>query len=40
MLAGAAAEVMSPATVIALGGGLGALTACGLALRWRHILSS
>lgn len=40
MLAGAAAEVMPPATVIALGGGLGALTACGLALRWRHILSS
>jgi MFS family permease len=40
MLAGAAAEVMPPATVIALGGGLGTLTACGLALRWRHILSS
>jgi MFS family permease len=35
MLAGAAAEVISPATVIALGGGLGALIACGLALRWR-----
>jgi zinc transporter ZupT len=37
---GAAAQVMPPATVIALGGGLGTLTACGLALRWRHILSS
>jgi MFS family permease len=36
-LAGAAAQVMSPSTVIALGGGLGALMACVLALRWRHI---
>jgi MFS family permease len=36
-LAGAAAEVVPPATVIALGGGLGALAACGLALRWRHM---
>jgi MFS family permease len=36
-IAGAAAEVMSPSTVIAIGGGLGALTACALALRWRHI---
>ena len=34
-LAGAAAEVIPPSTVIALGGGLGALAACGLALRWR-----
>jgi MFS family permease len=34
-LAGAAAEVVSPSTVIAVGGGLGALAACGLALRWR-----
>jgi predicted MFS family arabinose efflux permease len=34
-LAGAAAEVVPPSTVIALGGGLGALAACGLALRWR-----
>ena len=34
-LAGAAAEVVPPSTVIALGGGLGALVACGLALRWR-----
>jgi hypothetical protein len=37
MLAGAAAQVMAPATVIALAGGLGTLAACGLALRWRHI---
>jgi MFS family permease len=36
-LAGAAAQVMSPSTVIALGGGLGALMACAIALRWRHI---
>jgi MFS family permease len=36
-LAGAAAEVVPPSTVIALGGGLGALAACGLALRWRHM---
>jgi hypothetical protein len=35
LLAGAAAEVVPPSTVIALGGGLGALAACGLALRWR-----
>ncbi len=37
MAAGAAAEVIPPAMVIALGGGLGALTACVLALRWRHM---
>ena len=36
-LAGAAAEVVPPSTVIALGGGLGALAACGLALRWRNM---
>ncbi len=36
-LAGAAAEVVPPSAVIALGGGLGALAACGLALRWRHM---
>jgi MFS family permease len=35
MAAGAAAEVVPPSTVIALCGGLGALVACGLALRWR-----
>jgi hypothetical protein len=37
MLAGAAAQVISPATVIALSGGLGTVTACALALRWRHL---
>jgi len=36
-LAGAAAEVVPPSTVIAAGGGLGALAACGLALRWRRV---
>jgi len=36
-LAGAVAEVVPPSTVIALGGGLGALVACGLALRWRRM---
>ncbi len=38
MLAGLAAQVVPPAIVIAVGGGLGAVTACLLALRWRHIL--
>jgi len=37
MAAGAAAEVVPPSTVIALSGGLGALVACGLALRWRDM---
>jgi hypothetical protein len=36
-LAGAAAEVVPPSTIIALGGGLGALVACGLAIRWRRM---
>ena len=36
-LAGAAAEVVPPSTVVALSGGLGALIACGLALRWRRM---
>lgn len=36
-LAGAAAEVVPPSTVMAIGGGLGALAACGLALRWRRM---
>jgi predicted MFS family arabinose efflux permease len=36
-LAGAAAEVVPPSTVVALSGGLGAIAACGLALRWRHM---
>jgi predicted MFS family arabinose efflux permease len=33
--AGAAAEVVPPSTVVALSGGIGAVIACGLALRWR-----
>jgi hypothetical protein len=36
-LAGAAAEVVPPSTVVALSGGLGALVACGLALQWRRM---
>jgi len=36
-LAGAVAEVIPPSTVIAAGGGLGALAACVLTLRWRGI---
>jgi MFS family permease len=35
--AGAAAEVFSPATVIAVGGGIGAVAAFILTLRWRHV---
>ena len=34
-VAGAAAEVVPPSTVVALSGGIGALIACGLAIRWR-----
>jgi predicted MFS family arabinose efflux permease len=34
-VAGAAAEVVPPSTVVALSGGIGALIACGLAFRWR-----
>lgn len=34
-LAGAAAEVVPPSAVTAIGGGLGAVIACGLAIRWR-----
>jgi hypothetical protein len=34
-IAGAAAEVVPPSTVVALSGGLGVLIACGLALQWR-----
>jgi Major Facilitator Superfamily len=37
LVAGAAAQVFPPATVVAAGGCLGAVTACGLGLRWRHI---
>jgi predicted MFS family arabinose efflux permease len=36
MGAGAAVEVLPPSTVIAAGGGLGAVMACGLALSWRN----
>jgi MFS family permease len=35
--AGAAAEVMSPAAVIAIAGGIGAVIAVVLTLRWRHV---
>lgn len=37
LVAGAAVEVVPPSTVVALGGGLGAIAACGLALRWRRM---
>jgi MFS family permease len=37
LVAGATVEVISPSTVVALGGGLGAVAACGLALRWRRM---
>jgi predicted MFS family arabinose efflux permease len=36
-IAGAVAEVVPPSTVVALAGGLGAVIACGLALRWRRM---
>jgi MFS family permease len=35
--AGAAAEVFSPAAVMAVGGGVGAVVALVLTLRWRHV---
>jgi predicted MFS family arabinose efflux permease len=35
--AGAAAEVVTPATVIATGGGIGAVAALALTLRWRRV---
>jgi len=35
--AGAAAEVVSPAVVIAVGGGIGAIIGFVLTLRWRHV---
>jgi MFS family permease len=35
--AGAVAEVVSPAVVIAVGGGIGAIVAFVLTLRWRHV---
>jgi MFS family permease len=37
MAAGAAAEVIPPSTVIAVGGGIGTVAACALALRWRQM---
>jgi MFS family permease len=37
LVAGEAVEVVPPSTVVALGGGLGAIAAIGLALRWRHM---
>jgi MFS family permease len=37
MAAGAAAEVVAPAVVIAIGGGIGAVVAFVLMLRWRHV---
>jgi MFS family permease len=36
-VAGALAEVVPPSTVVALAGGLGAVIACGVALRWRRM---
>jgi len=38
--AGAAAEVVTPASVIAAGGGIGAVAAVGLTLRWRRVTSA
>jgi hypothetical protein len=35
--AGAAAEVVTPATVIATGGGIGAVAALALTLRWHRV---
>jgi MFS family permease len=35
--AGAAAEVLTPAAVIAIGGGIGAVVAFVLTIRWRHV---
>jgi len=37
VVAGAAAEMFSPAAVIAVGGGLGAISGLVLTLRWRHL---
>jgi MFS family permease len=37
VVAGAAAEVISPAAVIAIAGGIGAVVAFILTLRWRHV---
>jgi MFS family permease len=37
LVAGAAAEIMPPSLIIAIGGGLGAVLAWFLTLRWRHL---
>jgi hypothetical protein len=37
LVAGAAAEVISPAAVIAIGGGIGAVVAFALALKWYRV---
>jgi MFS family permease len=37
-IAGALAEVVPPSTVVALAGGLGAVIACFLAIRWRRLV--
>ena len=37
VVAGAAAEVVAPAVVIAVGGGIGAIVGLVLTLRWRHV---
>ncbi|HEV2936383.1 MAG TPA: hypothetical protein VGY96_24940, partial [Streptosporangiaceae bacterium] len=37
--AGAAAEVVTPASVIAVGGGVGAVVAIGLTFTWRRVTS-
>jgi hypothetical protein len=37
--AGAAAQVVTPASVIAIGGGIGAVAAFALTLRWRRLTS-
>ena len=36
-VAGAAATLVRPSVIVAVGGGLGAVIACGLALRWRRM---
>ena len=38
--AGAAAQVVTPASVIAAGGGIGAVAAVALTLRWRRVTSA
>jgi hypothetical protein len=38
--AGAAAEVVTPASVIAVGGGIGAVVAVFLTFSWRRVVSA